>query len=336
MTAKKPEEIEELKEKINEMASQLNELKEEQKQLNELLEEKNNIIDNYYENFNILFLMFDLKSKSVLKLTQDMCQLLLDFIVNVCEKHKISYWLDFGTLLGAVRHNGFIPWDDDIDLGMMRKDYDYFLEVIEEEIKNNNLEDFLSVSINRIYKLKNNKDSLIAFIQISYMDTQGKKYLLAGLDIFCYDYITKNQKDIEKLFYAEKNKYHRSIINGEPREEAIKPYMEALNVDLNEGIYIIPGIENMRSKYDKRYKFVVFKYEDVFPLQKLVYNNKYYLCPNNFHKFLTVMYGDYMTIPRSIKHHQRLFNMIKNYDIEELFEIHIKKMKDINNKMKLY
>ena len=175
MTAKKPEEIEELKEKINEMASQLNELKEEQKQLNELLEEKNNIIDNYYENFNILFLMFDLKSKSVLKLTQDMCQLLLDFIVNVCEKHKISYWLDFGTLLGAVRHNGFIPWDDDIDLGMMRKDYDYFLEVIEEEIKNNNLEDFLSVSINRIYKLKNNKDSLIAFIQISYMDTQGKK-----------------------------------------------------------------------------------------------------------------------------------------------------------------
>ena len=47
---------------------------------------------------------------------------LLSYIKNVCEQNNIPYWLDFGTLIGAYRHQGFIPWDDDIDIGMIRKD----------------------------------------------------------------------------------------------------------------------------------------------------------------------------------------------------------------------
>lgn len=58
-------------------------------------------------------------------------------IVEVCEKHQLRYIIDYGTLLGAVRHGGFIPWDDDIDISMPRPDYEIFKKVFPEEMKNN-------------------------------------------------------------------------------------------------------------------------------------------------------------------------------------------------------
>lgn len=57
---------------------------------------------------------------------------MLKDIDKVCQKHNIPYWLTGGSALGAVRHQGFIPWDDDADIGMMRKDYERFLKVAHE------------------------------------------------------------------------------------------------------------------------------------------------------------------------------------------------------------
>ena len=63
------------------------------------------------------------------------CLLDLLFVVDrICKEHDIKYYAIGGTLLGAVRHNGFIPWDDDLDIAMLRKDYNRFLEVAQNEL----------------------------------------------------------------------------------------------------------------------------------------------------------------------------------------------------------
>lgn len=51
---------------------------------------------------------------------------MLEVIDSICLKHNLDYWLDAGTLLGAVRHQGFIPWDDDVDIAMPRASYENF------------------------------------------------------------------------------------------------------------------------------------------------------------------------------------------------------------------
>ena len=64
------------------------------------------------------------------------CELeILEEVERICNKHNIRYFADFGTLLGAVRHKGFIPWDDDLDLSMLPEDYERFVKIAPKEIR---------------------------------------------------------------------------------------------------------------------------------------------------------------------------------------------------------
>ena len=71
--------------------------------------------------------------KVLTKLHEVQLHILADF-KNVCEKYDLSYFVVYGTAIGAVRHQGFIPWDDDIDVAMLREDYDKFCEVFQKEM----------------------------------------------------------------------------------------------------------------------------------------------------------------------------------------------------------
>ena len=77
---------------------------------------------------------------------------LLCFFDKVCKENNLNYFLAGGTLLGAVRHKGFIPWDDDIDVAMPRKDYEKFIDISE-----NFKEEY------KIIALENNKDAVLPF-----------------------------------------------------------------------------------------------------------------------------------------------------------------------------
>lgn len=65
-----------------------------------------------------------------LRLLQDGNTVLLALFARKCRENGLRYWLDYGTLLGAVRHRGFIPWDDDLDVSMMRPEFDRLLELL--------------------------------------------------------------------------------------------------------------------------------------------------------------------------------------------------------------
>lgn len=128
-------------------------------------------------------------------------------VVKICEEHDLKYYMLGGTMLGAIRHGGFIPWDDDIDLGMFRDDYERFLQ-LENELPSNL----------KIVNYKNTPYYLYYITRV--LDTETKvieerignenKYTNASIDIFPIDG-TPNNKLLRKIYYL-RVLYHRALM----------------------------------------------------------------------------------------------------------------------------
>lgn len=122
---------------------------------------------------------------------------ILDEFVRICDKHSIKYFISDGTCLGAIRHGGFIPWDDDIDVSMLREDYERFCEVCPGELssqfalQNYHTEPNCGLVFAKIRK----KGTIFSEDYSQHINmSQG-----VWIDIFPYDAVPDNRAELEKL-----------------------------------------------------------------------------------------------------------------------------------------
>ncbi len=118
-------------------------------------------------------------------------------IDKICTRHDINYFADWGTLLGAVRHGGFVPWDDDLDIGMKRDDYDRFRAVADAELPDNYvIHDYERKDDHWEFLIRVVNNSKICFDE-TYLREHNNFPWLAGVDIFVKDYLYPSAEDEE-------------------------------------------------------------------------------------------------------------------------------------------
>lgn len=286
---------------------------------------KNNtekVLNTYNLFFNSLFKFNKPEPIQMVKYSRELNNQLLDFIDNICRKYELEWWMDFGLLLGAVRHEGLIPWDDDYDISMLRTDYDKFFKIIHQEIKENNLSKYIQVHLTK----KGPNNSLLMFIKFELFD---KGRLFGFIDIFPHDYITKEIDDIEHaptIFYNEHYKLMADLKNGIERNVALNEYYKLFNVSTSKTDKLIVGIEFFNYNQND--------YDTIFPLKKIRFEDRYYPCPNKPKEFLKHLYGEtYNQVPKSAYNHGFYDALMRYDDVLEVFEEHINRLREINEKL---
>lgn len=284
--------------------------------------ETQKIIESYNEQFNTLFIDYDLKTKGIVKCFQDLSCELLSFFDKICEKHDLAYWIDYGTLLGAQRHGTFIPWDDDLDVGMMAKDFIQFSKIINQEIKEHNLEE----NIHFFPYKETRKDFFMPFHKLEFTTDEGE--ILTYMDIFPYDY-SNSKKITESEYINEGINFLIFLSKHEPVGDFISEYYEKYDLNLDDGEYIIPGLYSPRTVGHEN-KLYFWKKEEMEPFGKINFYGKPFPCPKNVEYYLTTTYRSYDKIPLIIFNHEFLKDLRKTPHICEIYEHYIDKIKHLN------
>lgn len=238
--------------------------------------------------------------------------ILLD-VDRVCRENNIPYFLDSGTALGAKRHKGFIPWDDDIDIGMLRSDYNRFLSIAQDQL-----------SPELILQTYHTDGAPIMFAKVRKSGTIFVEYRLRNLaiehgifiDIFPYDYIPDEPEKwthIQACNELYKKFQYRLIPDRTLRPDgSLNWFVKAFVRRVVHWAHIFISPDKIVQKMEKEFaKFsdgnyitchswggkYCFPVDDIFPLGDIEFEGYTFPAPGNIHSFLTQLYGDYMELP---------------------------------------
>ena len=238
---------------------------------------------------------------------------ILKSVCSFCEEHGIRYYLAYGTLLGAIRHKGFIPWDDDVDLLMPRPDYIKFLDTFEgpQDLK------VVSCFNSRDYvlpfaKVQNNKTKMM--LPSGKIIDQG-----LGIDLFPVDGIPDDLslEEAERIFRKENDIFIKSIQKYDNFKFLVpKTIKEHIKVCAYKAS-ILTGILNgkcrkiSKNPFDSDYdscsmvasavgmhsgKFRPFKKEWFDPI-KVEFEGDHFIAPAGYDEILSMIYSNYMELP---------------------------------------
>ena len=278
---------------------------------------------------NTIFLDYELTPAPIHQKFIDLSMEYLTFIDNVCQKHDIEWWIEGGNLLGAVRHNGaFIPWDDDIDGGMLRKDYNRFIdEVFPSEIEKYGLSNNINIDFK---KRRVQGKRVYAFAQLFYKDDVRNSPTLTALDIFPYDFKKDDEgEDLGNEFEEVRQKLYKDMIDGLDLETILKRYYENFNLSYEKQDYMLPGVEGGYGPKDV-FPYTRYATEKMLPLDRINFNGVMLPCPNDPDYYLTIHYKNYRNIPQVLTFHNRMKKLRRTEDIVEILDDNIEKLKKVN------
>lgn len=232
----------------------------------------------------------------------------LDYVTKFCDENDICYVLVGGTLLGSVRHKGYIPWDDDIDIGMLREDYDRFSEVFPQKCDKIGYI-FKSPELDKCWHLPFGK-----VMDMNTLFVQDGHDLGINIDVFPYD-DTPDDPELAARMYKMRDtlksvnaaQMNRKRPSGNLLRR-IAVYCIRFVLHMFPDYYFIHKISTRARKYEgKGYDFFgTFAGESLAPpCEKRImrervtspFEDREYKIPKDYDTWLRAYYGDYMTLP---------------------------------------
>lgn len=217
---------------------------------------------------------------------------LLKELAYVCEKNNFKYILDAGTLLGAMRHSRFIPWDDDIDILMFREDYEKIVSAFKNTTRNSDI----------YAEYHRDKDTNSQY----FIKIKHKKCPFLGVDIFPLDSYGKHLSLKEQLIATNKickilkhlkKEIAPNISNKETKTILTKTMKEKILLSsTNENGDFVYGVD-----FAHKLKNWFLDRDIVLPLRKIQFEDSEYTTVNKPKEFLKNIYGDYMKYPKKMK-----------------------------------